>query len=321
MSQVGIVILNYNNTKEIIGCIESIITYLPKDKIKCVVVDNGSNDLNREYIHSYLKKNSSYRRLNGGDRCDALEDFSYLCLPKNVGYACGNNAGIDFLNQYESITHIMILNSDIIITEDIVTPLLQQIEQLPNVGALSPLLYTPSGEVDHCCARYNYPIDILKYTFSYLYAKRYNESNKSLKVFLREPTLINKKIVEIELPSGSCMLFRKDTLNEIGGFDPNTFLYYEESIMYKRLKEKGKQNYILPSVSCIHIGGSTTTNQKTAYFLKKCNYESLLYYLETYEKVPFGVKIYIKFTGKMRLARLKLGLIYKKIMRRNKNKV
>ena len=176
MSQVGIVILNYNNTKEIIGCIESIITYLPKDKIKCVVVDNGSNDLNREYIHSYLKKNSSYRRLNGGDRCDALEDFSYLCLPKNVGYACGNNAGIDFLNQYESITHIMILNSDIIITEDIVTPLLQQIEQLPNVGALSPLLYTPSGEVDHCCARYNYPIDILKYTFSYLYAKRYKIS-------------------------------------------------------------------------------------------------------------------------------------------------
>ena len=42
--------------------------------------------------------------------------------------------------------------------------------------------------------------------------------------------------MDIELPSGSCMMFNAEALRIIGGFDPNTFLYYEEDILYKKLK-------------------------------------------------------------------------------------
>ena len=64
-------------------------------------------------------------------------------------------------------------------------------------------------------------------------------------------------------------------------FDSNTFLYYEENILYKKLYAIGKQNYILPSIRCIHLGASSTKS-KPSSFLIKCNSDSAFYYLENY---------------------------------------
>lgn len=313
--QVGIVILNYNNVIDVKKCIDSILKHVSLDKIKLVIVDNGSKIEIREEMHLYCSQIfNSYCRINSGDNYDRLADMTYMCVPKNIGYACGNNVGIDFLCHFETITHIMILNSDIILTEDIITPLLWQMSILPNVGAISPLLYKPSKEIDYCCARKNYPISTIIYTFSYLFEKKYARLNNQLKILLQNPTLLYQNSVEIELPSGSCMMFNKDTIKEIDGFDPNTFLYYEESILYKKLKMIGKQNYLIPSISCIHTGGRTTTSQKTAYFLKKCNYDSLLYYLKTYEDCSTMKLLYVMTTAKLRLFRLWLGKKYKEYL-------
>lgn len=312
--QVGIVILNYNNTTDLKTCVNSIQTHTPTNRVKIVVVDNGSENLIRDDIHSFLKSlSTSYQRFWAEDICNKLADINYLCIKKNVGYACGNNAGIDFLCQFDSITHIMILNSDIIFTEDIIMPLLQQMPLLPNVGAVSPLLYKPSGEIEHCCARKNFPISTLKYTFSYLFAKKYARLNRQLKIILQNPLLLHQPSIEIDLPSGSCMMFEKSTITGIEGFDPNTFLYYEENILHKKLIANNKQSYLIPSVSCIHVGGSTTTKEKTTYFLKKCNYDSLLYYIRTYEKVVLWTKLYIQLTGYIFLLRIKVVQILKSL--------
>lgn len=316
--QVGVVILNYNNLIDIKKCIESILRHVPLDIIKLVIVDNGSKIEIREKVHIYCSQLfNSYCRLNSGDTCNILTDLTYICVPENVGYACGNNVGIDFLCQFETITHIMVLNSDIILTEDIISPLLWQMSILPNVGAISPLLYKPSKEIDYCCARNNYPKNLLIYTFSYLFEKKFSRLNKQLKILLQDPSLLSQSSIEIELPSGSCMMFDKNTIKEIKGFDPNTFLYYEESILYKKLKLIGKQNYLIPSISCIHVGGRTTTSQKTAYFLKKCNYDSLLYYLKTYEDCSTMNLLYVTVTAKLRLFRLWIGKKYNECFRQH----
>ena len=72
---------------------------------------------------------------------------------------------------------------------------------------------------------------------------------------------------------------------------------------------------LLPMVSCIHTGGATTTSMKTAYFLKKCNYESVLYYLKTYEKCSRIELYYVIITAYLRLFRLWLGKKYKEIFK------
>ena len=130
------------------------------------------------------------------------------------------------------------------------------------------------------------------------------ENQKILKC---SPDALQKESVDIEFPSGSCMMFRKEVLQKIDGFDPNTFLYYEENILYHKIQRVGQKCALIPSVSCIHTGGATTTSVKTAYFLKKCNLESLLYYLKVYECCSKWELLYVRLTGKLRLFRLWIG--------------
>ena len=56
-------------------------------------------------------------------------------------------------------------------------------------------------------------------------------------MLLQHPNLKDESLVEVDMPSGSCMLFEKSVFEEIEGFDPNTFLYYEEAILYHKLKK------------------------------------------------------------------------------------
>ena len=49
---------------------------------------------------------------------------------------------------------------------------------------------------------------------------------------------IHKKIDQIDSISGSAMLFDATTFDDIGGFDENIFLYFEETDFAKRAKKK-----------------------------------------------------------------------------------
>lgn len=317
---VGIIILNYNNISDIINCIDSLCETMSMTDVKILVVDNGSSMDVRTKVGNYLQekfRTMSYTCIEGGDLNDKsidLPKMTYQVLPSNIGYARGNNEGIKLLSMDPSISEVLILNSDIILTEDILPPLLNHLNLLDNVGAISPLLRKPDGRIDYCCARKSLAKQELLLTFSYVSAKKYQKALDNRKMLINAPELMEKEIVEIDLPSGSCMLFKKDVLTDIGGFDNGTFLYYEEDLLHRKLKEMGKTSYLVPSTSCIHVGGATTNNSKTAYFLKKCNYESLLYFLKKYESCSWAEMFRFKTAAKIRLFRLWLGMNYHKIV-------
>lgn len=60
------------------------------------------------------------------------------------------------------------------------------------------------------------------------------------------------------------MLIKKDLFNEIGLFDPHTFLYYEQNIIFKKIKNIKYKNYVIPSLRAIHLGAAST--QKSSKF-------------------------------------------------------
>lgn len=314
----GIVVLNYNNTTDIIVCIKSIIKHLELSTIKIVVVENGSKVCVSETVGRALSElfPSSFVTLNADEVLDVhdLPTMTYIISDINVGYARGNNIGIKALIQDDAISEILVLNSDIILTENILPPLLSVLNGMKDLGAVSPILRRPDGAIDYCCARKSLKKKDLLLTFSILYNERYGSALEERKMLKSNPELITQRFVHIDLPSGSCMLFKKTVLEALGGFDEGTFLYYEEDILYKKLKSMGLTNILVPSVSCIHLGGATTNSTKSAYFLKKCNYESLLYYLKKYESCTNYEIIYFKLTASIRLFRLWLGMIYHKII-------
>ena len=316
IKMVGIIILNYNNATDIVSCVKSILENVDENNFRIVVVDNGSNIDVRDGVERAMVELSENSFLSIGEIPQyqmSLPLITYLKLPVNLGYARGNNAGFELLKSCNEVSYIMICNSDIIFTSDIITPLANKYPKCKDIGALSPMLYRMDGSVDLSCARSAYEMKDLIFTFSYLFSSLYRSRIRRKQLLLQHPNLKDESLVEVDMPSGSCMLFEKSVFEEIEGFDPNTFLYYEEAILYHKLKTLDRKNYLIPTISCIHTGGATTSSTKTSLFLKKCNIDSLLYFMSTYMKASFITLMYIKITGVSNILLLNLMQVLKRI--------
>lgn len=282
---IAILILNYNNALCTIQCIESIYKFNSAD-IRIVVVDNASTDNSLAVLNDYLAANENV--------------FELISSPCNGGYARGNNVGLMHVENCSEIDKIIILNNDVFFTQDIIPKLSEFLDSHPNAGVVSPLLYCRDGKtVDNTCARKDCSVREIVWTyllyFTNILGILSRFSNKR-KILLANPELLKAPEVEIELPSGSCFMIRKDLFKEIGYFDPNTFLYYEENILYCKLKTLGKQNYMLPEVSCIHLGGETTNKVSHSASYMKASKASGYYYVTHYRNLDFLQRAILKLS-------------------------
>ena len=97
--------------------------------------------------------------------------------------------------------------------------------------------------------------NILNDNFSALGPRFINANKKSL-----VQSSNKKNIEEMKFISGSCMFFKKDTFDLIGGFDEKYFLYFEESDFCLR-SHKIKKNYQINDIKITHyVGTSVSTN-------------------------------------------------------------
>lgn len=283
---IGIVILNYNNIEDTQTCISSIYKHCKKEDFKLCVVDNKSNKTVIEEIRNYITKNYSnytFKEIQNGDTYPTcLPDICYILNNQNQGYANGNNIGLEFFQNYKDIHYFLILNNDVIFTMDILSPLRKELLNNLSIGVVSPLLYDKHGNIDYECARYEKTyLDIVAKISSLNklnYIKKHSENNRILK---SHPEYLTEKRVMINLPSGSCMMFRKEVFKDINFFDPNTFLYYEEDIIWQKLKKKGYKSILLPQISCIHLGAGSTS-KSPSLFIRKAYRDSLMYYLKNW---------------------------------------
>lgn len=285
---IAILILNYNNSSDTIKCIESVNRF-NTSPCKFVVIDNGSTDDSVSIMDKYFqnKFENRYLQYNPGEQLkDKAPYISLILSEKNTGYACGNNYGLHFIEKDIDIDKILILNNDILFIQDIIPSLSDFLDTHSDAAIVSPLLLKHNGvDIDYNCARKN----ATKKQIFWLYALHrksmfgINEKLKQKQYYLRLcPELVNTNAFQIELPSGSCMLINKKLFKSIGYFDSNTFLYYEENILHRRIEHIGLHNYMLPQVKCIHLGARTTKKVKRNYFHDLQSTRSGYYYTMTY---------------------------------------
>lgn len=317
MGKTAIIILNYNNYEDTINCIESIEKYNTAD-IKYVIVDNNSNreGCKKELIH-YLKKygKNSLVLDNNEQQFTELPYITLILSSKNDGYARGNNKGLKLVENDKEVSDILILNNDTLFIQDIIPHLLRYYYSLPDAGILSPLLCNKENVPDLRCGRKNTNIykEIIRKMFNYtLVLTRIDLSRKE---YLLTSIENIPELLEIELPSGSCMLINKALFSKIGYFDPNTFLYVEENILYKKLTSIGKKNYLCGNLKCIHLGGATTSTWETSKFLLECEKNSFVYYWKEYEKHSSILILLYKYAAYQHKM---LHMLIKKYIKRSK---
>lgn len=290
----AVIILNYNNFEDTINCIESVEKY-NTGQIKLIIVDNASKregateSLERYLTNRYGNRLSMYAdSISDTSAKSRLTYCSYIKSKKNDGYACGNNKGLKLAEQDSEIKYVMILNNDVLFVEDIIPHLLHTMKKLPNCAIISPLLYKKDlKEIDYNCARKDISIwGIIKANILHYYYRAANKPLNASQHILRQIPLPYPDIVPIELPSGSCMLIEKDYFQQIGSFDLNTFLYYEENILYKKVQRSNRQNYLCTDVKCIHLGAQSTS-KTPSLFMYRVGQKSLDYYVKNYLECNF----------------------------------
>ena len=291
----GIVILNYNNFSDTINCIKSVYEHCADQNPLIVVVDNGSKNDSIAQISSFLHENSySYNIANNYQETNLDTGLIIIQTNENLGYAKGNNVGIRFLLNQE-IDNILVLNNDILLTSNIITPLAHYLDSQPEIGLISPLLMKDEKNIDYNCCK-NSPSNktLLVESLRFLKlpgTKKFIDEKYLLKT---NPELINQQLVYCDIVSGACIMAKAATWEKLNGFDENTFLYYEENILFEKLKRINSKSALLTTVQAIHLGAQATKKIINTKILR-IELNSLLYYLKTYRDIRIVEIALIKF--------------------------
>jgi N-acetylglucosaminyl-diphospho-decaprenol L-rhamnosyltransferase len=106
----------------------------------------------------------------------------------------------------------------------------------------------------------------------------------------------NKKIIEKNWVSGAAMLFKKDIFDEIGLFDENIFLYYEETDLLKRIKNNNYKIYLSEQIKMPHlVGKSSAFNEKIEYLKYWHSAWSKFYFIKKHTPQKIIIKLFFGF--------------------------
>lgn len=148
------------------------------------------------------------------------------------GFGANHNAAF---RQTET-AFFCVLNPDIRLESDPFSVLLGTLSNA-GIGVVAPRILSPGGEVEDSARRFPTPVYILK---------------KALGITRKLDYEIGDAPIRPEWVAGMFMLFRSETYRELGGFDEQYFLYYEDVDLCLRLRHAGYEVALMPQVSAIH---------------------------------------------------------------------
>ena len=90
---------------------------------------------------------------------------------------------------------------------------------------------------------------------------------------------------EVPVLSGAALFARKEAFNQIGGFDPNIFLYHEDDDISIRLREQVGQAWIIPEAQVVHLSGHSSGRSAAVTALKAWHMGRSLVYTTTKHRV------------------------------------
>ncbi|MGQ1141143.1 glycosyltransferase family 2 protein [Acinetobacter baumannii] len=256
---VSIIIVNYNTYNLVLQCIESVIKNTKKISYEIIVVDNNS-------------PNREIEKLN-----EIYPNVKLVLNTKNSGFGIANNIG----NKYANGKFLFLLNSDTIVLDNSIYTLYKFMVENPCVGAcggnLCDINLKPATSFTRFMPSFLSDID---YLFLNMFSKIIYRNNLYY-CYSETPIKINGNI------SGADLMIVKQVFDELGGFDENFFMYYEETDLLFRLRKRKYQTFIVPESKIIHLEGASETIKETRL---NWTYESKeKYYLKNKSKLSLTI--------------------------------
>jgi GT2 family glycosyltransferase len=179
---------------------------------------------------------------------DRYPQVRLIANDENVGYGRACNQGM----AAASGQYLLVLNQDIVIRPGAVRELVDFAEAHPEAGAVGARLEYEDGRFQHSAFRFP---DGKQAFFGFFDGLVPLDSE----INGRYPEGRHDRPFVAEHLLGACLLFRRAAIEQVGGFDPVFFMYFEETDLCVRLQQAGWRNYYLPSARAMHVSAASTS--------------------------------------------------------------
>lgn len=277
----SLIIIHYNDYESVKDLINNVKDYKVLDKI--IIYDNHS----KSSIVSKLKKLTSSK-------------IEVVVSSTNKGYAYAINEASKYLISKIGKCNIIVSNSDIIIDKEEDLKELIKLLSRKDVGLSAPTIL----ESNHLNRGWKNPTPLLDSMMNLIYVHRYFRKKY---IFYKED-YYNNDTSYVDVASGCFFLIKSSTLESINYLDENTFLYYEENILAKKLADINKKEIIANNIIVIHNHSVSIDKNIKKINKLKLQKQSQYYYHKTYNKANLVEKILLKTTAF--ISRMILTVVY-----------
>lgn len=226
MKKVAVVILNWNGQKLLEKFLPSVVQYSNGPWVDVMVADNGSSD---DSV-AFLKKEFPQVRI--------------IILRKNYGFAEGYNRALAQV----SADYFMLLNSDVEVTENWLSPLVKYMDAHTEVAACGPkiLSYKNKTAFEYAGGAGGF---IDRFAYPFCRGRIFTTVEKDQGQY--------DTFSDVMWVSGCAIMVRSTTYNELGGLDGKFFAHQEEIDLCWRLKNFGFRIVYIPECEIYHVGGAS----------------------------------------------------------------
>ncbi|MDE0077510.1 MAG: glycosyltransferase family 2 protein [Caldilineaceae bacterium] len=263
----AIVIVNYNASALLSGCLASVFASAGDFSYTVCVVDNGSSDDSVAMMR------------------DRFPQAGLILSETNLGFSAGNNLALRQLGLSERRPvpnrplprYTLLLNNDTVLPANALADMIQFMDGRPDLGVAGPRVRRPDGTLDLACRR-SFPTPWVSFCrmtrLSRLFprSKRFNAYNLS---YLPEDA-----VHPVDSVVGAYMQVRTQAILEVGLLDEAYFMYGEDLDWAKRIKSAGWEVWYNGEVEITHVKEASSRRSRKA---RRAFYEAMwIFYRKHY---------------------------------------
>ena len=226
MDKIAVVILNWNGCEMLRSFLPSVVACSEADGAVVYVADNGSTDQSVEMLQQEFPS----------VRC--------LVLDQNYGFAEGYNRALKLVDA----EYVVLLNSDVEVTEHWLRPMADYLDAHPEVAACQPKIrsWRQKQMFEYAGAAGGF-IDCYGYPYCRGRVMEVVEEDKGQYDTVRP----------VFWATGAALFIRLKDYQETGGLDARFFAHMEEIDLCWRLRARGRGLVCVPQSVVYHVGGAT----------------------------------------------------------------
>lgn len=229
---VSIILVSYNTAEMIQRALNSLIEETTETSYEIIVVDNDSQDNSCDVIREHFPS------------------VKLLDTKQNTGFAGGMQAGV----KQAQGEYLLLLNPDTVILNHAIDKLVQFAKRHPSNGIWSGITLNNDHSLNSQHAWSAPTMSSLLFSafgLSKIFSKScfFNYANYGC--------WDRTSVKEVDIVSGCFFLTTRKLWDQIGGLDPQFFMYAEEADFCLKAKKLGHQPIVNPDAQIIHHGGAS----------------------------------------------------------------